>query len=266
MRTDIDNGPSSNTSQGDRNSQPIQAVERAAEILKLFSPSVSTVSPSAVAEQLGLNRTTAYRYCISLELAGLLERRGDGNAFAPSGVLLQLGALALGRRQIVELAPSAMRELSAGTGMTVVLSLWGSTGPVVTRVEEDNSSSVVVTVRVGTQLPLTAAQAKVFLAFQTDQLHTERLIGTLDGTARANLRSELATVSEKNIAFQSDTGGINAAAAPIFDDQGICAALALVAPNDVLQCDRSLTALHDLQHTAENLSAFLRGQQSDRGH
>lgn len=238
----------------------IQAVERAAEILKLFSASVSAVSAVDVAEQLGLNRTTAYRYCVSLELAGFLERRTESGAFTPGRLLLQIGALALGRREIVQLAPAAMRELSQKTGLTVVLSLWGSVGPVIAHVEEDTHRSVVVTVRVGTQLPLTSAQAKIFLAFQADQLLTERLINNLPVNDKENLRNELGTIREKGIALLSERGAINAAAAPIFDGKGITAAIALVGPSDELQVYQAQSsALNHLAKTAKELTIALNG-------
>lgn len=50
---------------------------------------------SATAERLDLNRTAAYRDCTSLVATGLLERSTEGG-YAPGGLLLQLGAFAIG--------------------------------------------------------------------------------------------------------------------------------------------------------------------------
>ncbi len=86
----------------------IRAVSRAAQVLNLFTPAQPEISATAVAQQLAMNRTTAYRYCMSLATAQLLERLDNGH-FAPGRILLQLGAFALGRRQVLDAAPRHMR-------------------------------------------------------------------------------------------------------------------------------------------------------------
>src|SRR5690606_40374515 len=116
----------------------------------------------------GATRTPAYRSCPSPVAAGLLDRGVAPGSFVPGGLLLHVGAFALGRCKVVDLAPPFLRELSARTHLTAVLSLWGSSGPVVTRVEEDSTRTALVTVRVGTQLSFDTAQAKVFLAYHRD--------------------------------------------------------------------------------------------------
>jgi len=92
----------------------IRAVGRVAQILGLFSATQPQLSATAVAARLNLNRTTAYRYCMSLAAAQVLERLDNGE-FTPGRILLQLGAFALGRRDVLTVAPSHMRALSAAT-------------------------------------------------------------------------------------------------------------------------------------------------------
>lgn len=241
----------------------IQAVTRAAQILQLFSPETPQLTAAEAAERLGLNRSTVYRYCNSLVAAGLLERGAAAGSFIPGGLLLQLGAFALSRRTVMDLAPVRMRELSASTHMTAVLSLWGSTGPVVSRAEEDASRNVVVSVRVGSQLPIMAAQAKVFLAFSKDQLHADRLIGALPVEQQEVLRAEILRTRETGIATSPDAGGVNAVAAPIFDESGICATLALVATNHVLSLERDSSAAWEIAAAAAQLTKELGGIQPD---
>src|SRR3954453_1339538 len=185
---------SSDIVRADRGDQAdIQAVSRVSQILSLFEPATPEVTAGEVAERLGLNRTTAYRYCTSLVSAGLLERSAEGG-YVPGGLLLQLGAFAIGHRRVVKLAPRHMQALSRAARTTAVLSLWGLTGPVVSRVEENISAVVIVSVRVGSHLPLDAAQSKLFLAYHTDQLSMERLMATLPGPARDELRADVERV------------------------------------------------------------------------
>jgi DNA-binding IclR family transcriptional regulator len=237
----------------------IQAVTRAAQILQLFGPNRPQLTAAEAAELLGMNRSTVYRYCNSLVAAGLLERGHAIGSFAPGGLLLQLGTFALSQRKVLDLAPALMRDLSSSAHMTAVLSLWGSGGPVVSRVEEDTSRNVVVSVRVGSQLPLTSAQAKVFLAFTSDQLRTERMLSALPPEQQEALRAEIELTRETGVATSPDLGGVNAVSAPIFDEHGICASLALVATNHVLGLDRDSQAAWDVATAAAELSAALGG-------
>jgi DNA-binding IclR family transcriptional regulator len=69
----------------------IQAVDRAAQILRLFGPETPELTAGEAAERLELNRTTTYRYCTSLASSGLLERGTAPGTFVPGALLLQLG-------------------------------------------------------------------------------------------------------------------------------------------------------------------------------
>ncbi|MFI5611560.1 IclR family transcriptional regulator [Amycolatopsis sp. NPDC051903] len=235
----------------------IQAVSRVSQILSLFDPATPEVTAGQVAERLGLNRTTAYRYCTSLVAAGLLERSADGG-YVPGGLLLQLGAFAIGHRRVVNLAPRHMQALSRATQTSAVLSLWGLTGPVVSRVEE-MVSTVIVSVRVGSHLPLDTAQSKVFLAYHADQLSMERLIGNLSGTARDELRADVDRVREVGHCSAMSTPGIVAVAAPVFDEYGICATLAIVGPDNTLSMSDEAPELRVVVDTARELTNELGG-------
>jgi DNA-binding IclR family transcriptional regulator len=61
-----------------------------------------------------------------------------------------------------------VRRLSRETELTVVLSLWGSAGPVVSLVSETGTGPILVTVRVGTTLDMDSAQGHLFLRFSKD--------------------------------------------------------------------------------------------------
>ncbi|GGA71591.1 IclR family transcriptional regulator [Pseudoclavibacter endophyticus] len=236
----------------------IQAVDRAAQILSVFGPERPKITAAEAAELLDLNRTTAYRYCTSLVAAGLLERGAEPGTFVPGALLVQLGAFAIGRRKVVDLAPPFMRDLCSTTGLTTVLSLWGSTGPIVSRVEEEMTRSIVVTVRVGTQLSLVTAQSKVFLAHLGDQIRVERLIATLPDRQRVALREEVRDLAESgDLAVGSDGYGIHAMAAPVFDEYSICASLALVATNDMLPLDVTSRAADSLRASARALGGAM---------
>ena len=247
---------SPDTDRGDQ--ADIQAVSRVSQILSLFDPATPEVTANMVAERLDLNRTTAYRYCTSLVAAGLLERSAEGG-YVPGGLLLQLGAFAIGHRSVVNLAPRHMRALSRATQTSVVLSLWGLTGPVVSRVEEDTSTIVLVSVRVGSHLPMDTAQSKLFLAYHTDQLSMARLTANLPGSARDELRADVERVRAVGHCSAMSTPGVVAVAAPVFDENGICATLAIVGPDNTLSMSDDAPELRVVVDTARELTKELGG-------
>ncbi|WP_413796964.1 IclR family transcriptional regulator [Streptomyces iranensis] len=249
----------SDAARADRGDQAdIQAVSRVSQILSLFEPATPEVTAVEVAERLGLNRTTAYRYCTSLVAAGLLERNAEGS-YVPGGLLLQLGAFAIGHRSVINLAPRHMKALARATQTTVVLSLWGLTGPVVSRVEENISTVVVVSVRVGSHLPLDSAQSKVFLAYHADQLSMERLMANLSGQAREELRADVERVRTAGHCSAMSTPGVVAVGAPVFDEDGICATIAIVGPDNTLSMSDDAPELSVIVDTARALTHELGG-------
>jgi DNA-binding IclR family transcriptional regulator len=249
------------------NGGDIQAVSRVAQILTLFGPETPEITVAEAAERLGLNRTTLHRYFASLEGAGLLERTEERNSvFTPGQLLLQLGAFAIGRRKVIQLATPYMRDLTRATGLTVVLSLWGPSGPVVSHVEDDESHGTIVTVRVGSQLPLNTAQALVFMAFLPDQLTADRLLGTLPADQRMHVREQIAGIRERGLTEPIlNARGISVIAAPVFGKATICATLAFVGTAHLLPVEGSARESALLAETAARVTAEMGGTTSE-GH
>ena len=113
----------------DASSSDIQAVARVGQICGLFGPQTTELSAVEIAERVGLNRTTAYRYCVSMVSAGILDRGPRRGTFVLGGLMLQLGIHALGQRRVVEIAPTYLADLCSAVQVTVVLGLWGARGP-----------------------------------------------------------------------------------------------------------------------------------------
>lgn len=234
----------------------IQAVDRVGKILALFGPHRESVSSSEAAELIGLNRTTTYRYLSSLVAANVLELRRD-RSYAPGPSLIQLGALALGRREILQLATEPMAQLAKETSVTTVLSLWGGNAPVVAHVEEPTAREVLVTVRVGMQLSALAAQTMVFHAFQQDDARVRRTVRSLEPDDRATFEAELAATRERGFAAQISPRGIAVIAAPVYDGGGMVASLALLSTRDVLDLSEDSAERQALLKAATTISASM---------
>jgi len=245
-------------SKSDSSGTDIRAVSRVAQILALFSPTRPSVTSTTVATQLGMNRTTAYRYCMSLMAAELLERTDNGE-FTPGKILMQLGAFAIGRREILRVAPPHMRALATATRATAVLSLWGTTGPVVSAVADDTQRDVLVTVRVGTHLHMNTAQAKIFYAYHPDQLYIGQLLANLPQPEHQQVLSDITDIRRNGYATAVNKRGIAIIAAPIFDGQGLSAALAVLSTRDVLSTHADAVEVNALVSTAHDITKEMGG-------
>lgn len=243
-----------NTDPSEASTSDIRAVARVGQICALFGPRVLELTAADVAERTGLNRTTAYRYCASMVAAGILERGARRGTFSLGPLMLELGTLALGRQRVVEIGRPYLRKLSAAVRMTAVLSTPGAQGPVVTLVEEDTSRVVVVTVRAGEKLDATAAQGQLFLAYSDGAL-MDRMAAGMSPAERARLEVEVDTARQRGFSFVRRTDGPFVMAAPIFDGNGLCATIAILAAGD----PTDLSPAHDqLLATAAALSDELR--------
>jgi len=246
-------------SSGEASGSDIQAVQRVGQICALFGPHTSELTAADVADRLGLNRTTAYRYCTSLVSAGILERGHRRGTFVLGGLMLQLGMHALQRR-VIKIAPRYLAELTLAVRTTTVAAVWGARGPVVALVNEDLSRTVVVTVHTGTLLDVDSAQLRVFLACQDEHAFEQATEGVSDAK-RAELEAGVFMARRNGYSIVSHSDGLFAAAAPVFDEYGICATIALLGADQMADLSSGSPTLTKLVDTAAALSDELGGGQ-----
>lgn len=239
----------------------IQAVSRAAQICALFGPKTVEVTPAEVAAKLNLNRTTAYRYCVALVAAGMLERSPRRGAFVLGGLMLQLGIHALSRRPVVQIAPPYLAELSGAVRMTAVLSLWAVDGPVATLVEEDSNQTIIVTVRPGSLLEVTAAQTHVFLAYLKDPHAVGTTAAGLSAAQRSELDAAIYNARRRGYSIARHSGGLFGIAVPVFNEYGIAATVAILGADPAADLNPGSPILTQLRETAAALSEELGGGQ-----
>jgi DNA-binding IclR family transcriptional regulator len=232
----------------------IQSIDRAANVLALFDQNTRSLTPALVSERLGLNRTTAHRYLQSLQSSGFLS-----TSYGPGPLLDQLSAFVSARQQIVTLAPAVMRRLSDQTGLTAVLSFLGRSGAVVALVEEANEGTIVLTVRVGTVLEITAAQSRALLAFQADPSVVARIHSVLDSADARSEEVQLAKARRDQVAWADlEHTGLASAAVPIFGSEDVQAAMALIGTSTMLSPEGPPAArLTMLREAAETLSGLV---------
>lgn len=218
----VKDGPAPGAVGGD-----IQVIARCGQILRLFSTTQRSLRIADVAAELDLQRTTVHRYLSSMANADLLERDQD-SSYRLGPLLVQLGTVALRGLRVLEIADPYLRRLANDTNETAVLAVWGGVGPVVARVHEAETRIVNIVVRVGSPLPLEAAQSQVFLAFFKDPSAAQRLLA--QNASRREIEAGLEAARRDGYLMSSQVAqGIRAIAVPVFDGHNdICATVALV--------------------------------------
>ena len=212
----------------------IQSVDVALGILGALARSGGPISLSELARRCDMPPSKAHRYLASFMAAGLVVQAGRSGKYDLGPSAMELGLAALSRHDFVNRASDALPELRDATGMTVLLSVWGSEGATVVRWERA-PSPVITSMGLGTTLPLlTSASGRVFLAWSPPKATRERLAAEL-AIARSNpafdatLNRDDAALSGlrqtiREAGFASVDGrfipGLVAVAAPVLDWQG----------------------------------------------
>ena len=202
--------------------------DRALRVLALFDEARPVVTAADVARELGVGRSTAYRYVKGLVAAGFLAAEpGGGLTVGPR--VVELAELARPGVGIGAIALPAMRELRDATGETVLLTR--RTGLQVVCVERvEAHGHVRISYERGATLPLHAgAGALVLLAWDPEptarrllaaaplerftprtEIDVDRLLGRLAEIRAAGVARSLAELDD-------DIAGI---AAPVRDVGG----------------------------------------------
>jgi DNA-binding IclR family transcriptional regulator len=234
------NQASATSTAGDPPAPAIQSVQRAAQLLTLFTVEEPELSLRQITTGMGMSKATAHRYATALREAGLLRLSRGLYSLGPR--IVELAPVALAGLAVVELAGPYMRDLVARTEQTAVLSVWDGEAPIVVRVDENTGRLVRIVVATGSRLPLDSAQGRVFGAF---------VEGVPDPPGADAVRSE-------RIAFYAEVvEGISALAVPVFQGEEVVATLALVGTTGSIEERAGGPLASALREQGEALSAQL---------
>jgi DNA-binding IclR family transcriptional regulator len=192
-----------------------------------------------LAQAAGMPPSKAHRYLVSLIRMGLVDRDTFTGHYRLGPKSIELGASAVHAMDAIDLSIEVMFELRDELDHTMVLSVWGSQAPVILRVEEAEQL-LTVSFRVGKSLPLLATSSGLLYSALLPRKLVEPLIqaevrvnSRRTGGSGRMIRSMaaadklLADVRARGMArITGDiTPGINAMAAPVFDNRGYPAAV-----------------------------------------
>jgi DNA-binding IclR family transcriptional regulator len=239
----------------------VQTVDRALRILETFQSEGEELGVSELAARIGVHRSTASRVVATLAARGFLERAPGSEAFRLGPQLGRLGMLAVGGRDLIDLARRPMEKLSARTLETVTLAIRdGEEAATVAQVD----AHYVVGVKnwIGRRTPLhCTSDGKVLLAFADGVANgslpkvTARTI-----TSKKELRRQLAQIRREGWAFAIGEyeDGLHGVAVPVFDASRRClAALSVSGPSYRVPPDALPQLAERCQDTAQEIGEYL---------
>jgi DNA-binding IclR family transcriptional regulator len=241
--------------------------DRAIDVLLLFTEQQPVLSAEEVSEQLGMPRSTTYRYLQSLRSSGLIEDDTSSGGFRLGPEILRLARVARQGLGLPELALPIMQELSKQTGESVILTRRAGQHVIcIERVE--STHRVRLSYERGQVLPLHAgASAKVLLAFlpqrEIDEVlstgpfprYTERTMTDpeLLGQQLESIRTRGYAMSEGEV-----DDGVRGIAAPIWGAHGeIVAGLSVAGPAFRLNEQALPYVIEAVQEAARTISERL---------
>jgi DNA-binding IclR family transcriptional regulator len=222
------------------------SIDAALHLLLSMSTHREPVALSEIARSCHMQPSKAHRYLAAFMAAGLVEQTGRSGRYFLGKMAIQIGLAAIARNDFVNAAADSLADLCADTGLTALLSVWGSNGATVVRWERA-ASPTVTSMGLGTTLPLlTSATGRAFLAWappNTVQALRESEMRRIKRNPQLQMDFD---VSAQGIAgmienirrdgFASVDGrfipGLVAAAAPILDWQGEAQAVVTLVGTD----------------------------------
>ncbi len=211
----------------------LRTADRALQILQQFRRPGQAWTVSAIAEQLGLHRSTASRLISTLQARGFLERAGgEGLRLGPEAI--RLGTIAIAGSELMALAAPIIEALAEQTGEAVTLAV-ASGGEVLTVAEAAGKHFVSSRDWIGVATPAhCTADGKVLLAFgalapATGQLPALTPTTIVDAAA---LDRQLAAVRRRGWAtsYGELESGLNGIAVPVHSSEQCVAALYISGP------------------------------------
>jgi DNA-binding IclR family transcriptional regulator len=211
-----------------------------------------------IASAAGMAPSSAHRHLTSLVRAGMAEQHDATGRYDLGPLVIELGLLALARRDPVRLIGSSLEELRDRLDETVFLAVWGNRGPTIVRWEE-SARAVTVNVRVGSVLPLMkSATGRVFLTWLQPASIADLL--SREGAAPKQVEFLRRTTCQRGLGcVEGDLlPGVASLSAPVFNHQGdLVAAISALGPQGDFNTDPNGPTGRTLKHAADQLSARL---------
>jgi DNA-binding IclR family transcriptional regulator len=189
----------------------IQSIDRALQILSLFSYSHPRIGVVELSRALGLAKGTVHNIVATLESGGFLEKDKETRKYVLGRKLFSLGAVMAGTLEINQKGEGPAHRLSVRTGLTCRIAIWDEDAALVT-FDVTPRDVPILAQRIGPRvLAYCSALGRALLAYlplseQDAYLAKTRLIAFTPKTIvdADKLRMELETTRQRGFAINEE--------------------------------------------------------------
>ena len=220
-------------------SYTVDALQDALGVLKIVAHSPG-LGVSEIARRSGYTKARTYRFLLTFEAAGFVQRGGDAATYTLGPAALVIGLAAQEQVGLTKLAEKHLDALVRKFNETAGLLVRDGLESVVVA-QRSSTHEVRVQSPIGRRRPLHAgASGKVLLAFGPEDLQSQVLDGPLARlapqtiTSKTKLGKELKRTHEQGYAISISEGAaeVVAVAAPVLDGSGqVVASIGVTLPN-----------------------------------
>ncbi|NMR32113.1 IclR family transcriptional regulator domain-containing protein [Crystallibacter degradans] len=253
------------------NSDPgssVKALDRGLKVLAAISDAGRPSSVSEIALAVGMTRTAARRFILTLEHLGYVASQGQGYVLQPR--VLELGEAYLSSQPLAAAAHPHLKELAAAVAETVSLTVLHQ--GLVTYVDRVQASRILsINIVVGSRVPAYAtATGRVLLAGLEEAALVSYFSALQAQCYTANTETDAGEIRKKVfeardqgwfLADQQFRSGIRSLAVPVKDGRGATLAAINISASAsrVTAEDLKNQYLEPLRQTAEEIAAAVTG-------
>jgi DNA-binding IclR family transcriptional regulator len=245
----------------------VRVVDRALAILEELGDGSARFGDVALAERLGLHKSTVHRLLAVLQHNGFVERDPASTKYRLGWRIFELGMAAASHLDILERAKPYVTQLVEVTGETAHLGVLRQ-GEVLSLVNVESRYSVRTPATVGRHVPLhCTSQGKAILAFLPPDQLARRLKGYVYSKHSPNtiltkdrFLEDLALVASRGYAVDNEEyeEGLRCIAAPVYDHSGgVTGAVSIAGPTFRVTGARLPALSREVRRTATELSTTL---------
>lgn len=241
----------------------LSSVANAIRLTKAFSEHEYEMGISALAQRLGLAKSTVHRLATTLVEYDILEQNRETGKYRLGLALFELGTLVRRKMDAVSESRDQMHALVEMTGETVQLAVLDHLSVLYIRIRESRQA-VRMSSSVGARAPAHCTSVgKVLLAHQPLEIVKQVIDNGLKRytrntiTAPEALLEELASIRSKGYAIDDEEieVGLRCVAAPIRDHSGqVTAAISVAAPVQRMSKKNLQTTVPNVVAAADSIS------------
>lgn len=246
-------------------SQSIGTIERALEILWIMYKENRELGVTEIAQSLDVYKSTVHRTLVALKKKGFVEQNPETGKYWLGLVLFSMGMQYDRKISLKDVCSPFIKRLADKVGETVNLGILDNNevGKVVIidKVETDQRLTLVPSVGALNHAHC-SSMGKVLLSFSDNDYFDKFIAKGLKPftnntiTEKEELKDELREVRNKGYAIDKEESeiGLMCVGAPIFDKNGVRAAISIAGPTQRFQGERLMEIIDAVKDTAQEIS------------